>query len=168
VKIKRLNGWKTPFNNSGTNRFPRPTFRGKFYKLKKKGCLIFFPSTFVSIFSWGIWFDGSKNKMVLVKQVSEDFHFEIESPLQKPPVPVVSLNSVHPRKFNPVPKPTKILFRNNFQKNQRIKSIQLTKEEKEAYDQLMLALAITGSKLREVKDKVNGLVEPTASIKTLK
>lgn len=33
----------------------------------------------------------------------------------------------------------------------------LTAEEKYAYDRLMLALAITGSKLRIVQDKVNGL-----------
>lgn len=40
----------------------------------------------------------------------------------------------------------------------------LTREEKYAYDRLMLALSITGSKLRMVQDKVNGLeVEKTGS-----
>jgi hypothetical protein len=36
---------------------------------------------------------------------------------------------------------------------------QLTKEEQYAFDQLMLALSITGSKLKQVRDKVEGTVE---------
>ncbi len=43
----------------------------------------------------------------------------------------------------------------------------LTKEEQYAYDQLMLALSITGSKLKQVQDKVNG-GEETATFKSLK
>ncbi|HEX8196664.1 MAG TPA: hypothetical protein VF571_10795 [Pyrinomonadaceae bacterium] len=37
--------------------------------------------------------------------------------------------------------------------------VQLTKEEQHAYDQLMLALSITSSKLKLVKDKVEGFEE---------
>ncbi len=37
--------------------------------------------------------------------------------------------------------------------------VQLTKEEQYAYEQLMLALSITSSKLKMVKDKVEGLEE---------
>ncbi|MEP6924023.1 MAG: hypothetical protein ABI954_06140 [Pyrinomonadaceae bacterium] len=41
----------------------------------------------------------------------------------------------------------------------------LTKEERYAYDQLMLALSITSSKLKLVKDKVEGKTEQTAFFK---
>lgn len=37
----------------------------------------------------------------------------------------------------------------------------LTKEEQYAYDQLMLALTITGSKLKIVQDKINGIEQET-------
>ncbi|HEX8287696.1 MAG TPA: hypothetical protein VF556_06875 [Pyrinomonadaceae bacterium] len=42
--------------------------------------------------------------------------------------------------------------------------VKLTKDEKYAYDQLMLALSITSSKLKLVKDKVEGVEEPSASL----
>jgi hypothetical protein len=44
----------------------------------------------------------------------------------------------------------------------------LTAEEKYAYDQLMLALSITGSKLKIVKDKINGIEEQNAVLDTTK
>lgn len=40
--------------------------------------------------------------------------------------------------------------------------VRLTEEEKYAFDQLMLALLITSSKLKLVKDKVEGIEEPNA------
>ena len=40
----------------------------------------------------------------------------------------------------------------------------LTAEEQYAYDQLMLALAITGSKLKIVKDKINNIEEQNAVV----
>lgn len=43
--------------------------------------------------------------------------------------------------------------------------IRLTKEERYAYNQLMLALSITSSKLKMVKDKVEGLEEKNAVLK---
>lgn len=42
----------------------------------------------------------------------------------------------------------------------------LTAEEKYAYDQLMLALSITGSKLKIVKDKIAGIEEQNAVVET--
>ena len=43
-------------------------------------------------------------------------------------------------------------------KNQAEKSpVELTKEEKFAYDQLMLALSVTSSKLKLVRDKIDGI-----------
>jgi len=41
-------------------------------------------------------------------------------------------------------------------------SVKLTKDEKYAYDQLMLALSITGSKLKIVEDKIYGAEESKA------
>jgi hypothetical protein len=39
----------------------------------------------------------------------------------------------------------------------KVKTVKLTKEEKEAYQQLMEALAITGSQMRIVQEKINGV-----------
>lgn len=47
-------------------------------------------------------------------------------------------------------------------KVQKTEVVKLTEEEKEAYDKLMLALSITSSKLKIVKDKVQNLDEQTA------
>ena len=44
----------------------------------------------------------------------------------------------------------------------------LTAEEKYAYNQLMLALSITGSQLKIVKDKVQGIEEQNAALETAK
>jgi hypothetical protein len=54
--------------------------------------------------------------------------------------------------------PTKIRQNNLIARNVEAKKpeVKLTKEEKYAYDQLMLALSITGSKLKLVSDKVSG------------
>jgi len=54
--------------------------------------------------------------------------------------------------------PTRIRQNNLIARNVVTKkpAVKLTKEEKYAYDQLMLALSITSSKLRLVSDKVSG------------
>lgn len=44
----------------------------------------------------------------------------------------------------------------------QLTAVKLTKEEKYAYEQLMLALSFTGKKLKIVKDKVDGIEEQTA------
>lgn len=75
-----------------------------------------------------------------------------------------------------VVKPTNISYRqkvfapeiNKIRSKKAAPKVKLTKEEQYAYDQLMLALSITGSKLKEVQDKVNGGEEATATIKSLK
>ncbi len=51
--------------------------------------------------------------------------------------------------------PTKAMA--NIHRADQQKNVMLTKEEKFAYDQLMLALSITSSKLKMVKDKAAGL-----------
>jgi hypothetical protein len=45
-------------------------------------------------------------------------------------------------------------------------SVKLTKDEEYAYDQLMLALSITSSKLKIVKDKVDGIDQQDAATQT--
>ena len=47
-------------------------------------------------------------------------------------------------------------------KAQKNEIVKLTEEEKEAYEKLMLALSITSSKLKIVKDKVQNTDEQTA------
>jgi hypothetical protein len=66
-------------------------------------------------------------------------------------------------------KTSALLAQQNETRAQKIKNaapeIRLTKEEKFAYDQLMLALSITSSKLKIVKDKVEGLDEKSTVLK---
>lgn len=63
----------------------------------------------------------------------------------------------------PVIRPIKAVVRTNKLKQP---AETLTAEEKYAYDQLMLALSITGSSLKIVKDKVDGIEEKTAVLET--
>lgn len=66
-------------------------------------------------------------------------------------------------------KTSALLAQQNEPKAQQIKNaapeVRLTEEEKFAYDQLMLALSITSSKLKIVKDKVDGLDEKSTVLK---
>jgi hypothetical protein len=65
--------------------------------------------------------------------------------------------AVRKNKINPaVVRPTEKKDKNIVAKKS---DVQLTKEEQYAYDQLMLALSITSSKLKLVKDKVEGFEE---------
>lgn len=65
------------------------------------------------------------------------------------------------------PKPTRVktVLRDT---NPKQPSETLTAEERYAYNQLMLALSITGSKLKLVKDKVNGIEDQNAVVETAK
>ena len=80
-------------------------------------------------------------------------------------VRLVETKQIQP-KFVAVPKPAKIVFRQTAPKVKPNKTIQLTAEEKYAYHQLMLALSITGAKLKEVKDKANNIED--SNIKSLR
>ena len=62
--------------------------------------------------------------------------------------------------------PSKIHLSNSVTRSFETKkpALKLTKEEKHAYDQLMLALSITSSKLKLVKDKVGGIEEKNAAL----
>lgn len=52
-----------------------------------------------------------------------------------------------------------------FKRNDKKQAVKLTEEEQYAYDQLMLALSITSSKLNLVKEKVAFLESPNLSVK---
>ena len=75
-------------------------------------------------------------------------------------------NVIKTRQTNaPVIRPNNLFARNNKTKEP---PETLTAEEKYAYNQLMLALSITGSSLKIVKDKMQGIEEKTAVLKSAK
>lgn len=80
----------------------------------------------------------------------------------------VDKKQIQTTKFVAVSKPNRIVFRQPAPKVKLQKAvIQLTAEEKYAYSQLMLALSITGEKLKEVKNKANSIEDSLAN-KTLR
>lgn len=100
----------------------------------------------------------------------------VERPQIKINLPKIEISESAP-KSQTAPKPINISFRQKefsapVIRKVKIKKVapkvQLTDEEQYAYDQLMLALSITGSKLKQVQDKVNGGDEITATVKTFK
>lgn len=129
----------------------------------------------------GIWLNLANNKIGDVADLSQPIVKPIE--IQSETI-VETINPEIPStpKFNktvvdkkPIPpknvvisKPIQIVSRQTTPKVKPTQTIQLTPEEKYAFDQLMLALSITGSKLKEVKDKANSVEETTPTIKSLK
>lgn len=77
---------------------------------------------------------------------------KVETPKRAVKQNVVKVSKVVPAKI----RQNNLIARNVVAKKPEVK---LTKEEKYAYDQLMLALSITGSKLKLVSDKVSGSEE---------
>ncbi len=71
------------------------------------------------------------------------------------------------RSFVKAKKSAPVIDRQNklFARNVEIKkpAVRLTKEEKYAYDQLMLALSVTSSTFKKVKNKVEGVEDVTAA-----
>ena len=71
------------------------------------------------------------------------------------------------RSFVKAKKSVRVIDRQNglSARNVEIKkpAVRLTKEEKYAYDQLMLALSVTSSTFKKVKDKVEGVEDETAA-----
>jgi hypothetical protein len=103
-------------------------------------------------------------------QVSHDSF--IEKPEPAPVVKIETAPRAAKRKFTrafernaPKPRPVKTIWRTSAPKEP---AETLTAEEKYAYDQLMLALSITGEKLKIVKDKINGIEDRNAGIDTAK
>ena len=78
---------------------------------------------------------------------------KVETHKQFPKEKIFKLKKVVPA----IARQNRTVFNNS--KPAKPETIRLTKEEKYAYNQLMLALSITGSKLKMVKDKVEGSEE---------
>jgi hypothetical protein len=91
---------------------------------------------------------GSVEKSYEIAVVEKDDVAGFEAPIQKRPAKVYD----DPRSKPIVRRPAKAVPGTEA----RSRPPELTAEEREAYDRLILALSFTGSKLKIVKDKVNG------------
>lgn len=112
----------------------------------------------------GIWFQISNNKQEVAQTPAETIAPAIENKI--PAVaPVVEKTNVSGGETpKQIVKPKIVKIKKPIYKNRpaaravkaESETAALTKEEKYAYDQLMLALSITSSKLRIVTDKIEG------------
>lgn len=130
----------------------------------------------------GIWFQFANGKIetaqnapetaapqkveTLTKEVSVEK--QANFPVEKPETPK-QLVERKTEKVGKIAAP-QIVRKNNstVARNIKIKkpSEKLTKEETYAYNQLMLALSITGSKLKLVREKIDGIEEKNANFET--
>jgi len=128
------------------------------------------------IASLGVWFQFPNKKIEVANDSTETIAPQIiekvsaETPVKKSDdlivekveVPKQSLKSNVAKVKKPVPaivRQNKLTVQNVAVKKPTVK---LTKEEKYAYSQLMLALSITSSKFKMVKDKVENVEEQNA------
>jgi hypothetical protein len=135
----------------------------------------------VAVIFCAVWFQIADNKIPVIETVAETTAPKNEDQVTdgqiiKTPddviAPVKIVQTTAPRvaakiRRNAVPvvRPNKAVLRNIKVKEP---AETLTAEEKYAYDQLMLALSITGSKLKIVKDKIDGIEEQNAVLDTVK
>ncbi len=89
----------------------------------------------------------------------------VQSPEIAPPTAVKAQVVKVSRKRAPLVRPLKAVWR---KPPPKAPAETLTAEEKYAYQQLMLALSITGAQLKIVKDKVQGIEEQNAVVETEK
>ncbi|HEY0429148.1 MAG TPA: hypothetical protein VGC76_15315 [Pyrinomonadaceae bacterium] len=117
---------------------------------------------FVAI-ALGVWFQIS-NKKPVVAEIRTEFAAPVIENKIADVVPVKDTeqsNVAAPKQFinRKAVKIQKAVYKNNLAAREiKVKSatVALSKEEKYAYDQLMLALSITSSKLKLVSDKIEG------------
>lgn len=137
-----------------------------------------FASLAILLVGLGIWSQFSNDKIEDVADLSKPIVAPIEIPTEpivepkiRPTQRIVRVAETKPiqPKSVAIPQPIKIVFRQtkSAPKVKPNKAVLLTPEEKYAYDQLMLALSITGKQLKEVKDKANS-VEDSLANKSLK
>jgi len=126
--------------------------------------------------SAGVWFQFPSEKIEVAKDSTETIAPPIvekisdEKSIIKPSDLIVKAveNSPQPVKRNVIKirKPVSaIIYQNKtIARNVEPKepTVKLTKEERYAYDQLMLALSVTSSTFKKVKDKVDGVEEKNA------
>lgn len=134
----------------------------------------------LALVSIGVWLQISAEKIPSVANVAQTktdpdkIHQPVISNAE-PPKSTTAGNPVSPKKTvkREFIKPKKIAPATSYQhktvannsKSPQQTEVNLTKEEKYAYDQLMLALSITSSKLKIVKDKI-GNTEQTKDLNT--
>ena len=129
------------------------------------------------VIALGIWLQISRNDAETQASLTETAKPEIVVPTPKPPIgdpdilPVDNIENskrIPARKISAIRKnvPAKIFRKETKARNIKATKpdVKLTKEEQYAYDQLMLALSITSSKFRLVKDKIEGIEEKNAVI----
>ena len=146
--------------------FERNTPRG-FFRL----AFAFAVCVAVAIISLGVWLQISSDKIEVVKDSTKTIAPLIakklvdETSVKKPNDSIVEKVKIQKqtaeRKIIKVRKVIQPIVRQNklIARNVEVKkpTVRLTKEEKFAYDQLMLALSITSSKFKLVRDKVEGV-----------
>lgn len=122
----------------------------------------------------GVWFQFAGGKIESAKNSAETIAPTVEKRIliEQPNNSIVEKNATPPQSVTPevvkIRKNIAPINRPNNLTARKIKSkkpaVRLTEEETYAYDQLMLALSITSSKLRLVKDKVEGIEEKNAVV----
>jgi len=163
-----------------------PALPAKIIPFEKKSPRSFFRFSFAAtafaalmIVCLGVWLQYSPRKIEVAKdsaetvapQIDKKFSDEISVKKQddlivekvETPKQSVKRNIVKIRKIVP----TNVRQNNLIARNVEAKkpAVKLTKEEKFAYDQLMLALSITSSKLKLVSDKIDGGEEQNVVLK---
>ncbi len=132
------------------------------------------------IIALGVWFQLSSKKIQVAKDSAETIAPQIDKKnpdeisikkqnnliVEKTEIPKQSAEL----KITKIRKAISPIFRQNktIARNVEIKkpTVVLTKEEKYAYDQLMLALSIASSKLKLVTDKIDGIEKKPSLINT--
>jgi len=152
------------------NETPRQSLR---FAMAMAACVMF------GVIALGVWLQVLKNNMETgvdsaetIKPQNESRQTEIPFvPKPVEPFLVKIENSKQPLKRKIIALRGKFVPTGNDRKETKnIKAVKpdvrLTKEEQYAYDQLMLALSITSSKLKLVKDKVEGIDEKNAVLRS--
>jgi hypothetical protein len=135
-----------------------------------------FASAVVILFA--VWLQVSSSKIPVIERVAEISDPKGNDKIDNKESEVLPVKAVQtPKHFSkpniikirqgvaPVIRPNKAIARNI---KVKAPTETLTAEEKYAYDQLMLALSVTSSSLKLVKDKVEGIEEKTAVLDTAK
>ncbi len=158
-----------------------PALPAKIFPFERKTPRSFFRLAFafaacaaLVIICLGVWFQFSHKKIEVAKDSSETIAPPVvEKVSDKTPVEkqtnliarkIEQSKQSDERKIIKIRKviPAAAFHNKTIAQNIKVKKpiVRLTKEEKYAYNQLMLALSITSSKLKLVEDKIYGVEEP--------
>lgn len=159
-----------------------PAIAAKILPFKEKSAQRIFPFAIAAaaciafaVISLGVWFQILSNKTEVKKELAKTAEPQNNALFSTAETVIntddLKIKAIEKPKLNEerrVKKINKITFVKSPQKHLKTQNIKarkanivLTKEEQYAYNQLMLALSITSSKLKLVKDKVEGTNEKT-------